>query len=99
MTLNRPPGTYLGGLYSFDSFGQARLVLEAGLTTVRDLDWISPTGNFCAELVALREAIAAGKVPGPRMVVGGFTQEELESAVKVKGGKRNAPPTATPGTI
>jgi hypothetical protein len=30
--------------------------------------------------------------------VGGFTPEELESAVKAKGG-RNAPPTATPGTI
>lgn len=30
--------------------------------------------------------------------VGGFTQEELESAVKVKGG-RGVPPTATPGTI
>jgi hypothetical protein len=30
--------------------------------------------------------------------VGGFTQEELESAVKIKGG-RNAPPTATPGTV
>jgi hypothetical protein len=30
--------------------------------------------------------------------VGGFTTEELESAVKVKGG-RNAPPTATPGTV
>jgi hypothetical protein len=32
-------------------------------------------------------------------VVGGFTQEELESAVKVKKGGRNAPPTATPGTV
>lgn len=31
-------------------------------------------------------------------VVGGFTQEDLESAVKVKHGK-NAPPTATPGTV
>ena len=30
--------------------------------------------------------------------VGGFTAEELESAVKPKGG-RNAPPTATPGTV
>lgn len=30
--------------------------------------------------------------------VGGFTQEELESAVKRKRG-RNAPPTATPGTV
>jgi Family of unknown function (DUF6159) len=31
--------------------------------------------------------------------VGGFTQEDLESAVKVKRGGRNAPPTATPGTV
>ncbi len=31
--------------------------------------------------------------------VGGFTQEDLESAVKVKKGGRNAPPTATPGTV
>jgi hypothetical protein len=30
--------------------------------------------------------------------LGGFTAEELESAVRTKGG-RNAPPTATPGTI
>lgn len=31
--------------------------------------------------------------------VGGFTEEELESAVKTKKGGRNAPPTATPGTV
>jgi hypothetical protein len=31
--------------------------------------------------------------------VGGFTAGELESAVKTKRGGRNAPPTATPGTI
>jgi hypothetical protein len=31
--------------------------------------------------------------------VGGFTKDELESAVKLKKGKRNAPPTATPGTV
>ncbi|MBA3866438.1 MAG: hypothetical protein H0X42_08875 [Solirubrobacterales bacterium] len=33
--------------------------------------------------------------------VGGFTAAELESAVRVKGnkGSRNAPPTATPGTV
>jgi hypothetical protein len=30
--------------------------------------------------------------------VGGFTPEDLESAVRAKGG-RNAPPTATPGTV
>jgi len=32
-------------------------------------------------------------------VVDGFTKEELESAVRVKKGGRNAPPTATPGTV
>lgn len=32
-------------------------------------------------------------------VVGGFTQEDMELAVKVKKGGRNAPPTATPGTV
>lgn len=31
--------------------------------------------------------------------VGGFTQEEMESAVRMKKGGRNAPPTATPGTV
>jgi Family of unknown function (DUF6159) len=31
--------------------------------------------------------------------VGGFTTEELESAVKVKKGNRGTPPTATPGTV
>jgi hypothetical protein len=31
--------------------------------------------------------------------VGGFTTEDLESAVKIKKGRRNAPPTATPGTV
>jgi hypothetical protein len=31
--------------------------------------------------------------------VGGFTQDELESAVKIKKGAHNAPPTATPGTV
>jgi hypothetical protein len=31
--------------------------------------------------------------------VGGFTVEELESAVKPRRGGRNAPPTATPGTV
>jgi hypothetical protein len=31
--------------------------------------------------------------------VGGFTQDELESAVRVKRGRRGSPPTATPGTV
>ncbi|HEY5053927.1 MAG TPA: DUF6159 family protein [Solirubrobacterales bacterium] len=31
--------------------------------------------------------------------VGGFTAEDMESAVRKKKGGRNAPPTATPGTV
>jgi hypothetical protein len=31
--------------------------------------------------------------------VGGFTKEDLESAVRLKKGHKNAPPTATPGTV
>jgi len=31
--------------------------------------------------------------------VGGFTEDELNSAVRTKRGGRNAPPTATPGTV
>jgi hypothetical protein len=31
--------------------------------------------------------------------LGGFTADELNSAVRTKGGGRNAPPTATPGTV
>jgi hypothetical protein len=31
--------------------------------------------------------------------VGGFTQDELESAVRVKRSRRGSPPTATPGTV
>ncbi|MBI4913465.1 MAG: amidohydrolase family protein [Acidobacteria bacterium] len=44
----------------------ARTVLEAGFTTVRDLGSNSQFGE-----VALRDAIAAGTVPGPRMLVSG----------------------------
>ena len=31
--------------------------------------------------------------------VGGFSAEELESAVKAKKGRRSSPPAATPGTV
>jgi imidazolonepropionase-like amidohydrolase len=44
----------------------ARRTLEAGFTTVRDV------GAFGWGDVALRDAIAAGEVPGPRLVVSGL---------------------------
>ena len=46
-----------------DGAHRARLTLEAGFTTVRDLGARKPEIIY-----ALREAIAEGKVPGPRML-------------------------------
>lgn len=45
---------------------QARVTLEAGFTTVRDVGVYRALTD-----VALRDAIASGDVPGPRMVVAG----------------------------
>ena len=51
---------------AFESVPNARVTLEAGFTTVRDL------GSYRAFVdVALRDAIAKGDVPGPRMYVAG----------------------------
>jgi imidazolonepropionase-like amidohydrolase len=44
----------------------ARLTLAAGVTTVRDL------GSFNYVSLGLRNAIKAGKIPGPRMVIANF---------------------------
>ena len=56
-----------------DAANHARLLLNCGFTTLRDLDWVTPQGrNFVQEMGALRDAIAAGKLPGPRLIVGGF---------------------------
>ncbi|HEX4845981.1 MAG TPA: amidohydrolase family protein [Geothrix sp.] len=49
-----------------DGVVSARKVLEAGFTTVRDVGSSSEFGD-----VALRDAIARGDIPGPRMLVGG----------------------------
>ena len=48
---------------AIEGVANARKTLEAGFTTVRDLG----AGDFAD--VALRDAIAAGRVPGPRMFV------------------------------
>lgn len=56
-----------------DAAKNARFLLDAGFTTLRDLDWITPQGRtFVQEMGALRDAIAAGKLPGPRLITGGF---------------------------
>jgi imidazolonepropionase-like amidohydrolase len=51
---------------AFESVANARITLEAGFTTVRDL------GTYRAFVdVAMRDAIAKGYFPGPRMFVAG----------------------------
>ena len=49
-----------------DGVVNARKVLEAGFTTVRDVGASADFGD-----AALRDAIARGDIPGPRMLVGG----------------------------
>jgi imidazolonepropionase-like amidohydrolase len=48
----------------------ARLMLEAGFTTVRDL--AGPINPLNLEVLALRRAIAMGLVPGPRIFAAGW---------------------------
>jgi imidazolonepropionase-like amidohydrolase len=48
----------------------ARLMLEAGFTTVRDL--AGPINPLNHEVLALRRAIAIGLVPGPRIFAAGW---------------------------
>jgi len=50
----------------------ARILLEAGFTTIRDLDYVTPQGHVHASMAALRDSIANGVLEGPRMIVGGM---------------------------
>ncbi len=51
--------------FAYEAAVNARKTLEAGFTTVRNL------GNDGGVTLALRDAIAAGKVPGPRIIDAG----------------------------
>lgn len=58
-------------LESFYALFHAQMCFEMGFTTLRDLGRATPKGQFTAELCALRNAINAGIVPGPRLLVCG----------------------------
>jgi hypothetical protein len=78
-------------LWSSASFAGALLVVVGALIgAIALLISRALSGVFG---VALYRYAVAGEA------VGGFTEEELESAVKVKRGRRGTPPGATPGTI
>jgi imidazolonepropionase-like amidohydrolase len=59
-------------LHMFAALVNAQLCLEGGITTIRDLGWVTPWGLFTAELCAVRDAINRGFVPGPRLLVAGW---------------------------
>jgi Family of unknown function (DUF6159) len=89
-----PAAILIGGgilLWSSASFlGALLVVIGALVLAIAMLISRALSGIFG---VALYRYALAGEA------VGGFTNEELESAVKPKKGRRNAPPTATPGTV
>ncbi len=55
------------------SLFHGQLCFEMGFTTLRDMGGISSRGLFTEEMVAVRNIINAGCVPGPRLLVAGFT--------------------------
>jgi imidazolonepropionase-like amidohydrolase len=60
-------------LQMFYCLYHAQLCFEMGFTTLRDMGRGTPYGGYTTEFCALRDAINAGIVPGPRMIVSGRT--------------------------
>ena len=56
-------------LQSFYALFHAQLCLEMGFTTLRDAGRGTPRGDFAEEMCAVRDAINAGIVAGPRLMV------------------------------
>jgi imidazolonepropionase-like amidohydrolase len=54
------------------AYVQAQMCFEMGFTTLRDQSWITPWGLFTEEMVAVRDAINQGILPGPRILAGGW---------------------------
>jgi len=57
------------------------------------------TGNIAIGGAVFLFGVALYRYALDGEAVGGFSAEDMESAVKIKKGGRNAPPTATPGTV
>jgi imidazolonepropionase-like amidohydrolase len=60
-----------GQLQAFFTLYHAQLCFEMGFTTLRDMGRNNARANFAPELCAVRDAINAGIVPGPRLFVSG----------------------------
>lgn len=88
-TLNAPDVT-------LNAVKHGQLTLQAGFTTVRDL------GDSFGVTVALREAIKAGKVTGPRIYTSGESLATTGGHADPSNGYRDgliSPPTADDGVI
>lgn len=78
---------------------QAQMCLEMGITTMRDMSWITPWGLFTNEVVAIRDAINQKIISGPRILAGGwsvmtFAHLELllpHHAIRAKGVTADGP--------
>ncbi len=58
-------------LESFYMLFHAQMCFEMGFTTIRDLGKSTPRGDFVLESCAVRDAINAGVMTGPRLLVSG----------------------------
>jgi imidazolonepropionase-like amidohydrolase len=58
-------------LQEFYTLFHAQLCFEMGFTTLRDMGRNNARANFAPELCAVRDAINAGIMPGPRLYVSG----------------------------
>ncbi len=58
-------------LQTFYALFHAQTTFEMGFTTLRDLGRLTPRGLLTEELCAARDAIWAGILPGPRLIIAG----------------------------
>jgi imidazolonepropionase-like amidohydrolase len=58
-------------LQTFYALFHAQTSFEMGFTTLRDLGRLTPRGLLTEELCAARDAIGAGIIAGPRLIIGG----------------------------
>jgi hypothetical protein len=99
----------IGGLVALAGFLPAALLIVGGIALWSSAAFLGALLVVIGVIVAAVAMLISKALSGifgvalyryalDGQVVGGFSSADLESAVKVKGG-RNAPPTATPGTI
>lgn len=60
-------------LQQFYALFHAQMTFEMGFTTLRDMGRVNSRGQLVAGLVAVRNAINNGIVPGPRLLVSGIS--------------------------